>query len=344
MLARHCSYATSAYPPEMLNQLRSLLTVIEEGSLNRAATRLRMSQPALSRQMQALENEVGGRLLERSATGVSLTDAGHAFAERARRVLADYDDAVAEARRLTRGQKEELRIGYLVSAAQRLLNPALAMLRRVHPEVRIKLLDLSPGEQVMALQRGEIDVAFIGQEGSIASREFHTRKLATLPVLVVLPADHRLASRKEVRLEELSGERFIGAPDDQMPGRDRWIAQLCRKAGGFRPKFVQEADSMTHMLSLVSSEGAVTLGPAYLRDLPAAGVKMIPVADTIATWDFLVVWQRGRTAGPLQSLIEALSSTMDAAVAEEQKAKPASKRSAGARSRIRHTGTAPRQV
>jgi DNA-binding transcriptional LysR family regulator len=220
----------------MLPQLRSFLGVIEEGSLNRAATRLHMSQPALSRQMQALENEVGGRLLERSATGVRLTHAGHAFAERTRRLLADYDAAVAEARRLTRGQKEVLRIGYLASAAQRLLNPALATLRHVHPEVRIKLLDLSPGEQITALQRGEIDVAFIGQEGSTASRDFYTRKLATLPVLVLVPADHQLASRKEVRLAELDGERFIGSPEDQMPGRDRWITQLCRKAGGFQAK------------------------------------------------------------------------------------------------------------
>jgi DNA-binding transcriptional LysR family regulator len=305
----------------MLPQLRSFLGVIEEGSLNRAATRLRMSQPALSRQMQALENEIGGRLLERSATGVRLTQAGHAFAERARRLLADYDVAVAEARRLTRGQKEVLRIGYLASAAQRLLNPALATLRRVHPEVKIKLLDLSPGEQITALQRGEIDVAFIGQEGSIASRDFYTRKLATLPVLVLVPADHQLASRKEVRLVELGGERFIGSPEDQMPGRDRWITKLCRKAGGFKPKFVQEADSVTHMLSLITAEGAVALAPGYLRDLPAAGVEMIPIADAEATWDFLVVWQRGRTAGPLQVLIEALSASMDDACAEQRKAK-----------------------
>ncbi len=80
----------------MLSQLRSFLAVIDEGSLNRAATRLRMSQPALSRQMQALEAEVGGRLLERSATGVSLTDAGHAFAAKTRALLADYDAALAE--------------------------------------------------------------------------------------------------------------------------------------------------------------------------------------------------------------------------------------------------------
>jgi DNA-binding transcriptional LysR family regulator len=296
----------------MLVQLRSFLAVIDEGSLNRAAARLHISQSALSRQMQALENETGGRLLERSATGVSLTDAGYALAAKARQILADYDAALAEARRLARGQKEKLRIGYLASAALSLLNPALAMLRRAHPQVKIKLLDLSPAKQIAALKGGEIDVAFIGQEGSVAARDFYTRKLARMPVLIVLPADHRLASRKEIRLAELKGESFIGAHDEEMPGRNRWITHLCRRAGGFTPQFVQEADSITHMFSLIATEGAVTLVPSYIQDLPAAGVKMIPVADAEAHWDFLLIWQRGRTARPLQTLIEALSAAMNA--------------------------------
>ncbi len=300
----------------MLAQLRSFLVVLKEGSLNRAATRLRMSQPALSRQMQALENEVGGRLLERSATGVQPTDAGHALAKRAEAVIAGYDAAFAEARRLTRGQKEELRIGYLASAAQDFLNPALLALRGAHPEVKVKLLDLSPGEQLEALRQGEIDVALIGQEGCLAAHDFYTRKLVTLPVLAILPADHRLAARKTIRLEELRAERFIRSPENDMPGRDRWIAQLCRQAG-FRVKFAQEAESLQHKLSLITSDDAVTLEPAYLRNFPTAGVAMVPIADPQAKWDFLVVWQRGRTAGPTLVFLEALSSAAASACGGE---------------------------
>jgi DNA-binding transcriptional LysR family regulator len=290
----------------MLVQLRSFLVVVEEGSLNRAAVRLRISQPALSRQMQALEAEVGGRLLERTTAGVSPTDAGHALAASIRPVLADYDSAIAEARRLARGQREQLRVGYLVSAAQTYLNPALSALRRTHPEVKVKLLDLSPGEQIAALRAGEIDVAIIGQEGCLAARDFYTRKLATLPIVAVLPADHRLASRKKIRLEELRGERFIASPEDQMPGRDRWITQLCRKAG-FKPNFAHVAASVSHMLSLVSGEGTVTLVPAYMKSLPTAGVAMVPISDPGAVWDFLVVWQRGRTGELVRAFIDALS-------------------------------------
>ena len=265
--------------------------------------------------MKALETEVGGRLLERSAAGVAPTAAGHALAKKARRLIADYESAVAEARRLARGQQEELRIGYLGSAAPGLLNPALVTLRGAYPRLKIKLLDLSPGEQVTALKRGEIDLACIGQEGSVAARDFYTRKLATLPVLAVLPADHRLAGRKTLRLSELKGESFLSTPDTEMPGRDRWIVQLCRDAGGFKPRFVQEAESITHAFSLVAGEGAVVLVPSYLRDLTSAGVTMVPVADAQAGWDFLVVWQRGHSAGPLQALIEALAASAKTAFA-----------------------------
>jgi len=148
----------------MVPQLRAFLVALEEGSLNRAALRLRMSQSALSRQMQVLENEIGGALLERTAAGIRPTDAGYALAKSLPRVLADYDAAIEEARRLARGQRDLIRLGYLGSAAQTFLDPALAALRRTHPEVKVKLLDLSPGEQIVALRKGEIDLALIGQE------------------------------------------------------------------------------------------------------------------------------------------------------------------------------------
>jgi DNA-binding transcriptional LysR family regulator len=146
----------------MLAQLKAFLVSMEEGSLNRAAARLHMSQSALTRQMQSLEAEIGGPLFERTTSGVRPTDAGYALASSLPAVLAGYDAAIAEARRLARGQRDLLRIGYLGSAAQEFLNPALAELRRTQPEVRIKLLDLSPGQQIAALRKGEIDLGLIG--------------------------------------------------------------------------------------------------------------------------------------------------------------------------------------
>ena len=292
----------------VLAQLRSFLAVLEEGSLNRAAVRLRMSQSTLSRQMQALEAELGGPLLERTTAGVRPTDAGHALANSLPSVLAGYDSAIAEARRLARGQRDLIRVGYLASAAQSFLDPALSAIRRNHPEVKVKLLDLSPGEQIAALRKGEIDLALIGQEGASLSNEFYTRKLATLPVVAVLPADHPLASKKQISLKELRGECFISVADTDLPGRDRWITQLCRRAG-YRPKFVQEAASLSNTFTLVASEGAVALVPGYLKNFPVAGVVMVQLSDAKAAWDFLVVWQRGRTASSLRALLDALAAS-----------------------------------
>jgi DNA-binding transcriptional LysR family regulator len=265
-----------------------------------------MSQSALSRQMQVLENEIGGALLERTAVGIRPTDAGYALAKSLPRVLADYDAVLDEARRLARGQRELIRLGYLGSAAQAFLNPALSALRRTHPKVKVKLLDLSPGEQIVALRRGEIDVALIGQEGALLSGEFYIRKLTTLAVVAVMAADHPLASRERISAKELRGERFISWPEEDLPGRDRCITQLCRRAG-FRPKFMQKAASLSNMFTLIGSEGAVTLVPAYLKSFPVAGVAMVPLSDSKATWDFLVVWQRGRTAKSVRALLDALA-------------------------------------
>jgi DNA-binding transcriptional LysR family regulator len=124
-----------------------------------------------------------------------------------------------------------------------------------------------------------------------------------------MPADYPLASRKQIWLKELQAERFISTPEEDFPGRDRWIAQLCRRAG-FRPKFVQAAASLSTKFALIGSEGAVALVPAYLKYFPFAGVAMVQLLDTKATWDFLVVWQRGRTAKTLRALVEALAASV----------------------------------
>jgi DNA-binding transcriptional LysR family regulator len=256
--------------------------------------------------MQALEADIGGALLERTTTGVRPTDAGHALASSVPKVLVEYDAAIAEARRLARGQRDLIRVGYLGSTAQIFLDPALSVMRRIHPEVKVKLLDLSPGEQIAALRKGEIDLALIGQEGALLSTEFYTQKLTTLPLVAVMPADHSLASKRQISLKELRDERFICATEEDLPGHNRWITQLCRRAG-FKPKFVQEALSVSNMFTLVVSEGAVALVPSYLKHFPVAGVAMVELLDKKAAWDFLVVWQRGRTAKPLRELLDALA-------------------------------------
>jgi len=289
----------------MLDRIRALLTVIDEGSVNRAAVRLRITQPALSRQMQALENEIGGKLLERETSGVKPTGLGHALVRSMRPLVADYEGAMAELRRQARGERLELRVGYLISAAQSVLTPALARLRKGHPEVKLKLHDLSPREQIEGLRAGELDVALIGQEGAVAARDFYSAKLGSLNVCVAIADDDELATQKQIALKELKGCRFIGIDEEQMPGRNQWMSALCKTAG-FKPRFAVVVDGITNVLSLVASENAVTLLPAYFQEFEHPGVMFLPISDPRAKWEFIVLWQRGKVPASTHALVQEL--------------------------------------
>lgn len=289
----------------MIDRIRALLTVIEEGSVNRAAVRLRITQPALSRQMQALENDIGGRLLERETSGVKPTALGHALVKAMRPLAAAYTAALAELRRQARGEQSELRVGYLISAAQSVLTPALARLRKSHPEVKLKLHDLSPREQIDGLRTGELDVALIGQEGAVAAREFYSARLGSLGVCVAVAEGDELAAKRKIALKELKARSFIGIDEDQMPGRNAWMTSLGRKAG-FKPRFAVIVDGITNVLSLVASENAVTLLPSYFQEFKHPGVVFVPISDAGAKWDFIVLWQRGKVPASTRALVSEL--------------------------------------
>ncbi len=263
----------------MLEKLRLFLVVLEEGSLRRAADRLRISQSAITRQMQSLELDLGGRVLERTSAGVRPTNGGHALAERAKTLLADYDSTVAEVRRLVRGESERLRIGYIASAVQEYLGPALAVLRRAYPRLKVKMLDQTPGEMIIALRQGKIDLAL------------------TLP------------TERQVSLSQLKGETFVRGSDDVVPGYTQRIMQFCRKYGGFRPRLatIDKATSLVESLALAANEEAISIQPAFISHLNVPNVVMVPIADAGAAWVLFVVWQRGKIAGPLRTLLSELN-------------------------------------
>jgi DNA-binding transcriptional LysR family regulator len=293
----------------MLEKLRLFLVVLEEGSLRRAADRLHLSQSAITRQLQLLEHDLGGRVLERTSSGVRPTNGGNALAEKAKMLLADYDSSMAEVRRLVRGEGERLRIGYIASAAQEYLGPALAALRRAYPRLKVKMLDQTPGEMIAALRQGEIDLAFTLHGVDLLSRDFYARKLAAVRSLVVLPASHRLATERQVSLSQLRDETFVRGSDDMVPGYNQRIVQFCRKQGGFRPRLVtiDGATGLVESLALAANEDAISIQPAFISHLNVPNVVMVPIADAGATWDLFVVWQRGKAASPLRTLLSELN-------------------------------------
>ncbi|MDX2079868.1 MAG: LysR family transcriptional regulator [Terrimicrobiaceae bacterium] len=292
----------------MIDQLRAFLAVIREGSINRAALRLRVSQPSVTRHIQALEQECGGLLFERGAWGARPTELGHAVEALFAPVVAGYDQAWEGAHRMAGGHRSRLRIGYLGSSANVYLTPALVELRKAFPDLALELRDLTPAEQISELRRGMLDVAFAGQEGRVLAGEFHSRRVATLRVVAAVSTDHRAARGRSVRLARLRGDLFVGATEEDVPGRNTWIQQLCRRAG-FRPRLIASCHSIAETFAMVSGEGAVSLLPDYFGNQVPAGVRLIPVSDPWATWDFVVLRQRGKAPPPVLSLIDQLCKT-----------------------------------
>ena len=293
----------------MLEKLRVLLVVLEEGSLRRAADRLHISQSAITRQMQSLELDLGGRVLERTSAGVSATNGGHVLAERAKTLLADYDSTMAEVRRMNLGESERLRIGYLASAVDEYLGPALAVLRRAYPKLKVKMLDLTPGEMIIALRQGKIDLALTVLGTDLLSRDFYARKLATVRSLVALPLGHRFATERQVSLSQLKNETFVRGSDDVIPGYTQRIIQLCRKYGGFRPRLgtIDKPDDLVEALALAANEEAISIQPAFISHLKIPNVVLVSIAEAGATWDLFLVWQRGKVANSLRTLLSELN-------------------------------------
>jgi DNA-binding transcriptional LysR family regulator len=290
----------------MLREIRSLLAVMEEGGVNRAAKRLGVSQPSLSRHIQALDQEMGAPLFERGAWGMRATDLGFFVRDRFGPLAREYELAMAETLAFANGRHGQLRVGFIGSAAAKFLNPALAALKRELPDLKLFLFDQTPFEQLQALRGGRIDVAMIGQEAASQCDEFYQRSAARLRVCVALPEDHPLGERASLPLAELKRERFVGVAGDAVPGRNVWITALCAKSG-FRARFLADTASVAETYALVSGERAVALLPCYMDGPPPPGVVFVPLSDRHATWDLMVLRQRGAGSSGARRLVDLIT-------------------------------------
>jgi DNA-binding transcriptional LysR family regulator len=167
-------------------------------------------------------------------------------------------------------------------------------------------VDLFPGEQIIALRAGEIDIGITNDSGELLAGEFYTRKLAEMRSYIALPEQHRLATLDRVRLSDLKGEFFVSWDSQQAPGLDRRVEAYCKKYGKFRPKFHGPAQSLAHSFELVANENTVSILPAFASHHPPPGVVILPLADAEVTWKILVMWRRGRAGGALKALLDAL--------------------------------------
>lgn len=260
-----------------LRHLRYFVTVAEELNISRASARLRISQPAVSRQLRDLEEELRVSLFRRESSGLKLTPAGDAFLAHARDLLRRSGDAVKQMAAFSQPAKETLTVGYIAPVLSSILTPALRRFSQAHENAEISLRELNPGEQVKSLRAGRIDLALLGNPCAEIEHEFTVTVLMRIPFQAVLADNHRLALRKRISLSELEGEPFIGFSEEIFPGRNAAICTGCQTAG-FTPLFRYYVESLTALPALVAAGKGVTLAPAEVSQLAHPQAVFIPLA------------------------------------------------------------------
>lgn len=281
-----------------LRHIRYFLTIAEEKHFGRAARRLRMTQPPLSRQIQELEAELGFAVFERARTGVELTPAGAVFLARTRGLLDSLDLAVREARRASVGEIGQIVVGYLASLAYSGITEILRAFRERFPRVELSLREMSPQAQLDALEAGQIDVGLV--RGSVDDGRLASACVRRDPLVVVLPAKHDLADRKRIPLELLAGDPFVLFPRQRNPIFFDQIISLCR-AAGFSPRIVQEAP-LLDILSLVEAGFGVSIMPGSVRHAARRGLALRPIVGSPRT-DLFIAWRANDVSPALQEFV-----------------------------------------
>jgi DNA-binding transcriptional LysR family regulator len=277
---------------------RSFTTVAEELHYGRAAERLHITQPALSRQIRDLERALGVRLFDRTSRRVALSQAGQAVLGQARRALTESDRALHLARLAARGQWGELTISVLPAVTLALLPAILRAYRGTHPAIGVTISEGLDDEQLAALAAGRSDAGLL--RATAAPPGILLQTLLAEPVVAALPADHHLARYDRLALSELAGEPFVFFPRHRSTlAYDEFIAS-CR-AAGFSPAIVQEASGISALGLVAAGLGVTVIAAAYQR-LSVPGVRFVPLAGHHLTLQ--VAWAAGNTNTALPGFLQ----------------------------------------
>jgi DNA-binding transcriptional LysR family regulator len=259
-----------------LRHLRYFLAVAREMSFSRAAEKLHIAQPPLSRQIHQLEEELGAELFDRKARPLRLTQAGQFFQSQAQLVLDRLGDARTATQRIAHGQRRWFGIGFVPSTLYGALPEVLRRFRAAQPEVEVGLLELTTVQQVEALKAGRIDVGF-------GRLRFEDERIAaeiirTEPLAAALAADHRLAKHRRVSLEELVPEPLLLYPARPRPSfADQVLAAF--QARELRPTIAFEVNEVQTAIGLVVAHMGYALVPRSVQNLHRPGVVYVPLAD-----------------------------------------------------------------
>ena len=287
-----------------LRHLRYFITVATELHFGRAAEKLHIAQPPLSKQIQDLEAELGFELFNRTKRSISLTPAGQAFLVEVNQIFQQLDRAIDIGRKTSRGELGQISIGFVGSATYNILPVMLQQFRDRYPHVQIELHELTTDRQLIWLREGRIDLGLI--RPPIIGLDFASQIIFQESFVVVLPIDHHLAKLDKIELRLLATEPFILFPRQLAPGLYDPIIAICQ-AAGFSPQVVQECIQMQTIVSLVSANMGVSILPESIQEAQRQGVVYKPIVasfgiEKLAT--IAIVWRLNDDSPTIDRLLE----------------------------------------
>lgn len=292
-----------------LRHLRYFCAVADTLNFSRAAERIRVAQPALSRQIRDLENEIGFQLFVRTTTRVQLTDAGKQFYAAVQKILSQLAIAVSNGQQVAAGRGGSFNIGSDWRLPIHLVPETVRKFRQLHPQVEVNFNDFAIIEQIDALRAGKIHLGFVPEIALGPRDDLEVLHIYTGRLMVILPAAHPIAAYPVAPLRELSQEKWVTAYDGKNPNLRQFLVQMCRPAG-FTPKFGRTATSAQGLLALVAAGEGIALLPELVIPHDFGGVS--PVQSDCPPMKMYAVWLKKSRSPLVEKYIEILKEEIDA--------------------------------
>jgi DNA-binding transcriptional LysR family regulator len=285
-----------------LRHLRYFVTLAEERNFNRAAARLHISQPPLTRQIQQLEEELGSRLFVRTTRGVELTEAGQSMFDDAQRILGLVSTAAERTRRIGRGQVGRLDVGIFGSAILNHIPRVLREFRDNFPDVEIALHQQTKSEQIKALRERRLTIGF--NRHVPVEPDIIVETVFDEPLVIALNTKHPLARHKSISIQEIIDEPLILYPSNTRPGFADDVMALFREFDSI-PRVVQEVTDVVTSLALVSSGFGLCVTPQAASSLMLPGVVYRPIkGDPAPSIEFACLYRRDDESPILAAFLE----------------------------------------
>jgi DNA-binding transcriptional LysR family regulator len=287
-----------------LRHLRYFVGVAETENVSRAALKLHISQPAVSRQIRDLEDEIGLPLLNRVGKSVRLTEAGRAFLDAARAILKETDEAVQKARVVGGKRETELHVGDFPLVAARIMPRLLRDYHKAMPNVRVKLHDWPVEKEIAGVRGGQLQLAIIIPPLTGNWRRYlRFEELLTLRVCLAVSCDHPFAQRKAISLTEAAREPFIGLSHEEYPQHRVYVNAIFARSK-HKPRFVEEHDGWAELLSAVDAGTGVAIASDAFDYAFGDRVKLLRLTPEPKRVPLGIISRKGRLSPAAEKFCE----------------------------------------